>query len=215
MKLLAIDRSTEILSVALAVDGAVHLTEFAGIDARNSDWPIKIREFIEEFKLEFTDLDRIVVGTGPGSFAGIRGALSFVQGLAIGIHSKRPDSLKNPIVYGIPSSAALTKDDGLTAVVGDARRGLFWVVVYDGVKTVADFKLVGKDELFDAIPENALVATSDGARIGGQLDEMFGIRYSGCRMPSAERIAKIAISNPELLVCEPLPVYLSPAVRQT
>ncbi|MBO5940239.1 MAG: tRNA (adenosine(37)-N6)-threonylcarbamoyltransferase complex dimerization subunit type 1 TsaB [Kiritimatiellae bacterium] len=214
MKLLAIDRSTEILSAALSVEGTVHAEEFAGIDARNADWPTRISEFIKGHGLEFTDLDRIVVGMGPGSFAGIRGALSFAQGLAIGIKAKRAGFADGSIVYGIPSPAALAQENGLTAVVGDARRGLFWVVVYDGVKTVSDFRLVEKDGLYEAVPENAPVVTSDSARIGEQLEEIFGDRYRGGGKPSAGRMAEIAMSNPELLVCEPLPVYLSPAVRQ-
>ena len=34
--------------------------------------------------LDLDEVERIVVGTGPGSFAGIRSALAFAQGYALG-----------------------------------------------------------------------------------------------------------------------------------
>jgi tRNA threonylcarbamoyl adenosine modification protein YeaZ len=213
MKLLAIDRSTDTLSVALAKDGEIAVRAYGGADARNADWPAKIRGFLAENGLEFSGLDRIVIGTGPGSFAGIRGALAFAQGLSAGIRSRRADLAGEPVVYGLPSPMALARESGPVAVVGDARRGLFWVVVYDGAKTVSDFGLVRKDALAAAVPENACVATSDGARIGEVLWEIFGERYSGSMPPSAGALVRIALGDPERLVPEPLPVYLSPAVR--
>ena len=211
MTLLSIDRSTDVQSVAIAKDDGVFGFTVEGADARCADWPVKIRDFLSGLGLSFSDLDRIVVGTGPGSFAGIRGALAFAQGLAIGIRAKKASA--GSVVYGLPSAAALAREDGLTAVVGDARRGLFWVVVYNGAETVSDFRLVQKDGLPAAIPESATVATSDGVRIGDVLKETFGDRYAGSTPPSAERLAGIAMPHPEILVCEPLPVYLSPAVR--
>ena len=69
--------------------------------------------WVESLALE--GVDRIVVGTGPGSFAGIRSALAFAQGYALGRRCE---------VLGLPSACALA-GDGLLAVVGDARRGCF------------------------------------------------------------------------------------------
>ncbi len=213
MVALVIERSTDEPSVALAADGKIVARTFAGLDARSADWPGKVQTFLAESGFGFCDLERLVVGTGPGSFAGIRGALAFAQGLAIGIRAKRPENAVDPIVYGLPSAAALAHDEGRTAVVGDARRGLFWVVIYEGARTVSDFRLVTRDELPTAIPGSAVVTTPDGVRIGAVLAEMFGVRFSGGRAPSAERLARRAVEHPEALVPEPLPIYLSPAVR--
>ena len=213
MTLLAIDRSTGVQSFALAKDGAVFGMTVEGPDARSADWPVRIREFLSGHGCGFSDLDRIVVGTGPGSFAGIRGALAFAQGLSIGIKAGRSTQEDGPVVYGLPSAAALAQENGISAVVGDARRGLFWVVVYKGAETVSDFRLVRKDELVSAVPESASVATPDGDRIGEALQGLFGDRYVGGRSPAADRLARIALDCPDILVREPLPVYLSPAVR--
>jgi len=213
MAVLALDRSTEVQSVALAAKDRIVSRLFEGADARSADWPVKVQDLLAANGLAFCDLDRIVVGTGPGSFAGIRGALAFVQGLAIGIRAKRARAADDPIVYGLPSTLALAQADGVTAVVGDARRGLFWVAVYEGARTVTELHLVTKEELLAAVPPEAVVVTPDGARIGAALGELFGPRFLGNRTPSAERLAQLALTHSELLVPEPLPIYLSPAVR--
>ena len=213
MNLLAIDRSTDAQSVALSTDGGIFERVFEGADARSADWPVKMRDFLTEHGLGFSGLDRIVVGTGPGSFAGIRGALAFAQGLALGIRAKRTELAQESIVYGLPSAAALAGAAALTAVIGDARRGLLWVVVYEGAKMVSEFRLVQRDGLVAAVPEAATVLTSDGARIGEILKESFGERYAGSRPPSAGELVRIALEHSDVLMREPLPVYLSPAVR--
>ncbi len=207
MNILVIDRSTDTQSVALATDGVVAGRVFAGMDARSAEWPVKIREFLAGRGLTVNDLDQVLVGQGPGSFAGIRAALAFAQGLALGNRQKTTQ------VVGLPSSLALSRDGAHTAVVGDARRDRFWVVVYDGVDCVKDFTLVTKDGLASAVPEHCAVVTPDGARIETLLQGVFGRHYKGSLVPLAQRLAEIAVAHPELLRAEPLPIYLQPAVR--
>ena len=84
-------------------------------ECRNGDW-------VE--KLDLDGVGRIVVGTGPGSFAGIRSAIAFAQGFALGRKCE---------VLGLPSPCAVAAQvyagakggDFPLAVVGDARRGKF------------------------------------------------------------------------------------------
>lgn len=207
MNLLAIDRSTDTQSVAVAKDGKVVGRVFAGMDARSAEWPLKIRAFLAENGLSVNDLDRVLVGQGPGSFAGIRAALAFAQGLALGNAAKATE------VVGLPSTCALTRAGARTAVVGDARRDRFWVVLYEGVACVKDFALVAKDALAGAVPDHFAVVTPDGARIEPLLRGVFGHHYKGSLVPLAERLAEIALAEPSLPTPEPLPLYLQPAVR--
>ena len=108
MTLLAIDRSTDVQSVAVAKDGTVTARVLAELDARSPDWPVKIRAFLAENGLSVADLDQVLVGQGPGSFAGIRAALAFAQGLAL--PTGKP-------VTGLPSPYAYARDGERTAVL--------------------------------------------------------------------------------------------------
>ena len=116
-------------------------------------------------------------------------------------------------MVGLPSTLALAREGARTAVVGDARRDRFWVIVYDGVQTVKDFMLVAKDELANAVPEHCAVVTPDGARIESLLQAVFAHHYKGSLVPLAANLAEVALAHPELLRPEPLPIYLQPAVR--
>ena len=74
--------------------------------------------------LDLEGVERIVVGTGPGSFAGIRSALAFAQGYALATNCE---------VLGLPSACALA-GEGRIAVIGDARQGKAWVALFDGFR---------------------------------------------------------------------------------
>ncbi len=205
MKLLALDRSTDTQSAAIAVDGKVVAEKvFPGSDSRSSDWPLKVREFLGANGLTIQDIDEFLVGQGPGSFAGIRAALAFAQGLALPANKK---------VVGLSSAMALTTDGVKTAVIGDARRERYWVILYDGTELVKDFTLVSKEDLCAAVPEGFAVVTPDGARIEPLLKSIFGENFKGSLTPLAARLANVALTNPSLLKPEPLPIYLQAAVR--
>lgn len=205
MNLLVLDRSIDTQSAALVVGGKIAATKvFPHSDARSADWPLMVRDFLAQNKLDFASIDEILVGQGPGSFSGIRAALALAQGLVI------PNGKK---VVGLPSSMALTRDGAKVAVVGDARRDRFWVVLYDGIETVRNFTLVSKEELASAVPDGYSVATPDGIRIENLLKAVFSDSYIGSAVPLAGRLAEVAIAKPDLPVAEPLPIYLSAAVR--
>ena len=205
MNVLVIDRSTDTQSVALAKDGQIFPRVFAGEDARSGDWPLKVRNFLASRGVAPGGLDQIVVGQGPGSFAGIRAALAFAQGLALGSRAE---------VFGLPSTLALTRDNAKVAVVGDARRDRYWVTLYDGVHTVKDFFLVRREELGGAVPDGFAVVTPDGHRIDSLLRDHYGPRYAGALTPLAVHLAEVALAHPDLLRPEPLPIYLQAAVRE-
>ncbi len=85
MKLLAIDTATEACSVAALLDGeVVERFEVAGRD-HSSRLPLMLKALIAETGLRLSQLDALVCGVGPGSFAGVRIGVSFVKGLALGL----------------------------------------------------------------------------------------------------------------------------------
>ncbi len=206
MNTLVIDRSTDVQSVAWVADsGLVAERTLEGLDCRSGDWTARVRDFIVEQGAGASP-NRIVVGTGPGSFAGIRAALAFAQGYAIGSGCG---------VFGLPSPCACAAAEGPSAIVGDARRGLFWIALFDGRRLVRPVFQTTKEELDACIPLSAPVHSSDDARIGVVLKEIFDARYRGACHPSAGGLARYFLETPAALVAEPLPIYLNPAVRET
>lgn len=200
MKTLVIDRSTDCQSLAfVGDDGRLEERTLDGTDCRSGEWAVKVEEFLAGRRP-----DRIVVGTGPGSFAGIRAALAFAQGYAIGSTCE---------VLGLPSPCAFAKAEGPLAVVGDARQGKFWIALFDGRKLITDVFQVEKDKLDLRVPLGVPVTTPDAKRIEPLLKETFAERYLGGGVPTAAGLAAFFLSNPSALKPEPLPLYLNPAVR--
>ena len=171
--------------------------------------------------LDTDGVQRIVVGTGPGSFAGIRSALAFAQGFAIGSKCE---------VLGLPSPCALAADYFASeaqspqppstnhqpppvAVVGDARQGKYWIALFEGYRRVCDIFQVDRETLPYRVPQGVKVTTPDAKRIDSLLKEVFGENYIGGGTPTAEGLRRFAEANPESLKSEPLPIYLNPAVR--
>lgn len=159
--------------------------------------------------------DRIVVGTGPGSFAGVRAALAFAKGYAVGSGCE---------VLGLPSACALALPGRPVAVVGDARRGKAWIALFDGLKMLGEVFLADAEGIAAAVrdgyeshvgrvPDDLLVTSPDDSRIGGALREAFGERYDGGRAPTEAGLLAFAEACPGALQPDPLPIYLTPAVR--
>jgi tRNA threonylcarbamoyladenosine biosynthesis protein TsaB len=87
-RLLALDTSTDILSIAVqrgTGDAALMWQHSAAGGAQTSTHLIpEILRLMALAQLRFEDLDAVVFGAGPGSFTGLRTACSVAQGLAFG-----------------------------------------------------------------------------------------------------------------------------------
>lgn len=227
MKCLVIDRSTSQPGMAVFADGGpVCAREWDGEPARAPIWILEIAQVLAECGIAIAEVDRFVCGLGPGSFSGIRSCLSALQGMAL--PGDKP-------VYGVASTAALAvgqaeglEGEGVT-VVGDARRNRLWSVTYrvdpatqrvrlfDGRRpthSAEDFMLTPSDELAAAVPAGTRIVTSDWDRVSGVLKGAFSAERLVARavFPKAADVGRLALSEPEACVFEPLPVYLHPAV---
>src|SRR6267142_365877 len=110
MKILALELSSARGSVGLFNDGNVVFFREWQNDRKNSG---PFFEYLTEVQKQFGKPDTIIVGLGPGSYAGTRIAISAAIGLR---------AASNARLIGYPSICAIECDAPEYVVIGDARR---------------------------------------------------------------------------------------------
>ena len=124
MQILAIDTSTEYLSLALWLDGRVLVRDVHAGQSHSQQILPTLRELLDEAKLDLDALDGIAFGAGPGSFTGLRIACGVTQGLAFGAGL--------PVVE-VSTLQALAQQSGANKVIAclDARMGEIYYAAYE------------------------------------------------------------------------------------
>ncbi|MDD4101802.1 MAG: tRNA (adenosine(37)-N6)-threonylcarbamoyltransferase complex dimerization subunit type 1 TsaB [Kiritimatiellae bacterium] len=225
MLTLVTDRSAGRSGLAVFKDGAaVCVKKWEAEPSRAPEWLAETGQALADAGIEMGDIGRFICGLGPGSFSGIRACLSALQGMAL--PGERP-------VCGLASAAALALGQAQGAeavtVVGDARRGRVWCVTYmvdraaarvrmaDGSlpgHTGDDFTLTTAGELAGAVPDGTRIVSPEWTRLGHVLAEAFPeerlVRQDV--FPDVIDLGRLALSEPDACVREPMPIYLHPAV---
>ena len=124
MQILAIDTSTEFLSLALWLDGRVLSRDIHAGQTHSQQILPMLRELLDEAQVELKALDGITFGAGPGSFTGLRIACGVAQGLAFGA---------NLPVVAVSTLQALAQQSGADKVIAclDARMGEIYHAAYE------------------------------------------------------------------------------------
>ena len=177
MNLLALETSTERLSIAILRDG-VSFARDVDAGQRHSELALPLlNELLGESKLALHELDAIAFGQGPGSFTGVRIACGLAQGLAFGIGKS---------LVPVPTQLALAAQTGADAVAVaiDARMGEIYFAAYrreiasaTGWQVVVAPMLV-KPEALPALDGQEWCATGSGFDVPG-LSEQLMARYGG------------------------------------
>ncbi len=193
MRILAIDTSGELCSVALARDGAVDVRE-VNAGRQHSELVLgMIDELLSAQGMRATELDGIAFGEGPGSFTGLRIACGVTQGLAF--------AGDLPVV-GIGTLLAMAEATGATRVVAclDARMHETYLAAYE--KSGGDWGVVQAPGLYapaEAPPLPAGDWLGCGSGFASYREEL-ARRYAGrlARIdpdirPHAREIARLAL----------------------
>src|SRR5437870_4599145 len=114
MKILALELSSARGSLAVVSNGNVEVVRDWENDRKNSG---PFFESLVEVQKQFGEPDTIIVGLGPGSYAGTRIAISAAIGLQTASQSR---------LVGFPSICAIECDTPEYCVIGDARRQTFF-----------------------------------------------------------------------------------------
>lgn len=220
MNILALDTSTEYLSLTLLLDGKLVERELLAGQTHSQRILPLLRELLDEAGIALHELDGIAFGAGPGSFTGLRIACGVAQGLAFG--AKLP-------VIGVSTLLALAEDaQGADKVIAclDARMGEVYHAVYE--KTATGWQEVLSPGLYapDDVPAIEgrgwtgigsgwkAYADSLDQRYGEQLLQRFPEAY-----PRATAIARLALPGFEAGEGRPAhevaPIYIRNKVALT
>ena len=80
---LGLDTSTSIASLALIAGGKVAASLERPVTSHGAALPGAIDELLGSAGLSIRDIGAIAVGTGPGSFTGLRIGISYAKGIAM------------------------------------------------------------------------------------------------------------------------------------
>jgi tRNA threonylcarbamoyl adenosine modification protein YeaZ len=146
MKTLGIECSSGSGSIALVEDGRTHWElVFENPRGRGGEFFAAL----EEAAIRSDDFERILVGTGPGSYNGLRASIAAAWGLARG---------RGVPLQGIPS--VFGYDAAEYVVLGDARAGQwFFAHVRDG-RLLRNIELLSPEVAQRAIPSGLPVFTT-------------------------------------------------------
>ena len=191
MKILALELSSARGSITLLADGKVQFGREWANDRKNSG---PFFEHLAEVLKQFGKSEAIIVGLGPGSYAGTRIAISVAIGLQVASRAR---------LVGFPSICAMECDIAEYCVIGDARRQTFFFArirsnaLTDGPTLMSEAEL--QEKLAKVEKTMAIVTT----------EKLPQFDRAEVRYPSARVLARLATDSHRKFALPPLePMYL-------
>ena len=190
--MLAIETSTHQGSVAVLHEGQIVFSESCGAGRSHSSLLFAV---LERALQSVPRIDRIAVGLGPGSYAGVRIAISAATGFSLATGAE---------LVGLPSIAALS--EGEYVALGDARRESYYFALVRGGECAEGPVLLSAEELAQKLAGCTLpvIASEEIAAVIPAAMEL--------RFPCAERLARLAAQGRSIVARGNLePIYLREA----
>ena len=153
----ALDTSTRFSSLALSVDDNIFELESAEPNSQIESLPALFEELLVKASVSVNDIDKLIIGSGPGSFTGLRIGQSFFTGLATG--------LSIPLIQASTFRAFCAPyftEHRLCVAFADARRDELFIAAYYGadssvaldcLEEVLKPQIVSEAKLVDLLPE--------------------------------------------------------------
>ncbi len=170
---------------------------------------------LRKASLAMETIDVFAVGRGPGSYSGMRVAITAAQAFAL------PGQ---KTVFTVSSGEALAQEvaeaekASRVAVVGDARRGTVWFGVFEntgqGLSQIKPWTVCTPENLPAELSADTLIASPDLHKLSSILKELKLRHLEEDRFPKARFVGQLAVRKLELgLPSEALvPIYTQPAV---
>ncbi|OFI48304.1 tRNA (adenosine(37)-N6)-threonylcarbamoyltransferase complex dimerization subunit type 1 TsaB [Floricoccus tropicus] len=209
MKILAFDTSSKALSVALVEDGDILGQVTLNIKKNHSITLMPTIDFLmAQVSLKPKDLDRIAVAKGPGSYTGLRIAVTTAKTLAYSLDIE---------LVGVSSLQAMAKNletPSLVVPLMDARRKNVYAGAYLNGESVITDRHTSFDDLVPLLQERdeEIVFTGEVDNfiedISEKLPNARVINDSLLKLPSAYQIAFIGAEMEPVEIHTFVPEYL-------
>lgn len=212
VNLLALDTSTEYLSLALMKGGETFTFDLNAGQMHSQIILPQLQALLDAADIQLKDLQGIAFGAGPGSFTGVRIAAGVVQGLGFGA---------NLPVVSICTLLALAEASGAEKVIAclDARMGEVYHAAYERV--AGEWQVVIEPGLYkpETVPTiDGLGWTGAGSgwqTYAGQLGAVYAAQLQAVQpqlLPTASallRLAKPVFMRGEAKpASEAMPIYI-------
>ena len=204
MKLLAFDTSNQALSLAVLEDEHLLAQTTLNIKKNHSITLMPAIDFLmNSLDMKPTDLDRIVVAQGPGSYTGLRIAVATAKTLA--------HTLKIELV-GVSSLQALVPEqaEGLVIPVMDARRNNVYAGFYQSgqaVRPEAHLPLAEVLEMAGAANQS-VTFVGETATFAEQIKDALPQAAIQSTLPDAAAIGRLGLDLPAQSIHDFVPNYL-------
>ena len=141
-----LDSSNTNLSVGIAKDNV--LLDYISYEAwqRQSEYMIvELNKLLEKHNVQKEDIKEVIVAKGPGSYTGVRIAITIAKTIAMALETK---------LYAV-SSLRVQKDGDVPSIcLINARSGRSYIGVYEGNKVLLDDCIMKNDEVMNYIKDH-------------------------------------------------------------
>ncbi|NBV86303.1 MAG: tRNA (adenosine(37)-N6)-threonylcarbamoyltransferase complex dimerization subunit type 1 TsaB [Verrucomicrobia bacterium] len=195
---LALETSSDSASIALWHEGKVaHAAMFASKRSLSAD----LFPALSTMLADAPTVEGIVVGLGPGSYAGVRIGIAAAIGL---------QSVWNCALVGIPSAAAMGTPEETFSVIGDARRGTWYFSEVAGGRCIFGPVLLESDDALIQRVAGAPGALRSAETLGDAIQaRLASLGTVALTTPQAAILARLAAEGTGITQRHDLePIYL-------
>lgn len=166
-RIILIETSTALCSVALAEDGKVTAyRESSAPKAHASLTAVFVQEVLEERGVKLADCDAVCVSKGPGSYTGLRVGVSTAKGLCFG--SGKPlvaVGTLDTLVAQAAEEAGLAETPKFIVPMIDARRMEVYSAVFENGKQITETTpvIVDENSFAEYLEQGPVLIIGDGA----------------------------------------------------
>ena len=171
MKILGIDTATDVLAIAIT-DDKILITEYrSNIRRAHAEKLINaIDQVLSDANLKLSDVAVIAVGTGPGSFTGLRIGIAAVKGLAFAANLPVV-SVSSLDAFALQAGLYSSQICPLVKAQGDEAYTALYYAEQGNVARKTDYQIIALDQLERFITQKTLIINVGMKNLSGFITE--------------------------------------------